>query len=454
MSPDNITDSDDISIELGDGVSRRDVLKKLSAAGAAMGMAAAAGCQSGSDDTPTDTQGGNGNGNGNGTQTQPSTQEFDFSRHPAVAPPGWDSSKTQSGAGNTERTAVFVYQNSQNPFFVPMTVGFHDALENYGWTGRAVAPATGSGGNPTLQTGRINTQIDQNLEPGDVLVTTVLNTSSFNTVIQRALDNDIVVINGHTTPNPDEWNTEFMTSSASGEGFDSGFRYRNNPMTIPHVGIKDEQAGVAMAAEAYERLQEQTPDPDGGEYTVLMTNGLDINPSVTRRVDKTAASEGTAQRYLEAQSGPGVSLYNGQILSVDPNPVGAESQIKSTVAGDEQEIDAVLSAGYWGAVAAGNLKGRDALPAGVIAGGFDLDQSMINNILDGQTDFTVAQDPYSQGYMNVPLAWIYLERGMEMKSMEWGVSVWDESNIEFADERRNWQDLQDWQESNYTDTLQ
>jgi len=450
MDPEDLTEDQYISIELGNGTSRRDILKKLGAAGAAMGMAGVAGCQSDSDDTPTGTDGNgtdgdNGTDDDNGTPRAGSEQQFEFARHPAVAPPNWDASNTQSGAGNEERTAVFVYQNAGNPFFVPMTVGFNDALNNYGWTGAAVAENTGEGGNPPIQVTLIENQITNELEAGDVLVTTILNRSSFNNVIQQALDNDIVVINGHTTPDPEDWNNEFMTTQAAG----NGFRYRDQSMTIPHVGIRDSEAGVALAAEAYDRMQDANSDPDGGEYTVLITNGLDVNPSVTRRVDKTATNRGTAQRYLESRSDPAVSLYNDQIISVAPNASGAQSQIESTIAGDENDIDAVLSAGYWGAVGAGNLKGDGVLPESTVTGGFDLDQRMIDNILEGLTDFTVAQDPYSQGYLNVPLAWIYLTRGMEMKDLEWGVSVWDETNIEFANERRNWTDLKDWQESNY-----
>jgi simple sugar transport system substrate-binding protein len=336
-----------------------------------------------------------------------------------------------------------------------MTVGFNDALNNYGWTGAAVAENTGSGGNPAIQAQVIENQIDSRLSAGDVLVTTILNASSFNEAIQKALDNDIAVINGHTTPNPEDWNDEFMRNEATGDGFSYTSPVTNNDqqMIIPHVGIRDAQAGVALAAEAYGRMQEDNPDPDGNEYTVVITNGLDSNPAVTRRVNSEVTNRGTAQRYLESRSDPSVSLYTGNIISIDPNAARAATEIQSTISGDEDQIDAVLSAGYWGAVAGGNLKADDVLPDRTVTGGFDLDQRMINNILNGNTDFTVAQDPYSQGYMNVPMAWIYLERGMEMKHLEWGVSVWDESNIEFADERRSWSDLRDYQRSNYEGLL-
>jgi hypothetical protein len=62
------------------------------------------------------------------------------------------------------------------------------------------------------------------------------------------------------------------------------------------------------------------------------------------------------------------------------------------------------------------------------------------------------RQPYSQGFQNVPLAWMYVERGIEMKDLEWGVSVWDEDNVDFALERRSWagdDGLLQWQEGNY-----
>jgi len=454
MDRDDVIDDDElISIDLGAGVSRREVVKQLGAAGALVGTAAMAGCQSDSDATPTD---GGGNNNNSGTPCPGGTPNGEggsqnivgASRHPAVAPPGWEPANTQEGSGDSDRTAVFVYQNSKNPFFVPMTCGFHDALNNYGWSGQAKAQPVNFGGQPPVQAAIIEREIDETLGAGDVLVTTILNSTTFNDPIQRALDNGIVVINGHTVPSPENWNKEFMMNEASGEDFSGGFSYNDQSMIIPHVGIRDERAGVSLAREAYARMQERN---EKDEYSVLLCNALPNNPAVTRRVNKDATNQGTAQRYLETRSDPSVSIYSGgsenKILQIDPRVSGAETQISNTLGTDS--VDAVLGSGYWAAVAAGNLKQNGDLSGDTIAAGFDLDQRMINGINDGGTTFTIAQDPYSQGYLNVPLAWIYLERGMEMKSIEWGVSVWDQDNIGFADERRNWDQLDTWQKNNY-----
>lgn len=419
-----------VLIEVGNGVSRRRVMKQLGAVGAAVGIA---GCQFGVEDEPetepaTDGDGGgDGNGGDGGTDQQ---QSFEFSRHPMVAPPGWDASNTQEGSGENERRAVFVIQNIDNPFFIPMTVGFHDALNMFGWNGGVTGP--GQDGGVAEQIDIIETTVED-LSAGDVLVTTILDNQAYLDPIQEALDNDIAVVNGHTTPAEAEWSYERQQENLS---------YRDQSMIVPHVGIRDARGGTAMAAEAYERMQSKI---DADEYTVLLTNELPDNPSVTRRVNADANPTGTAQRYLEAQDD--VTIFNDQVINPSPNISEARDTIVSTVGGED--IDAIVCSAFWGAVGAGQALEAGELEGPMVICGFDLVRPLLDGINNGNIDFTVGQDPYSQGFQNVPMAWMYLERGIEMKDLEWGVSVVDEENVEFALERRSWGDLLEWQEDNY-----
>ncbi len=64
---------------------------------------------------------------------------------------------------------------------------------------------------------------------------------------------------------------------------------------------------------------------------------------------------------------------------------------------------------------------------------------------EGRVDFTVSQDPCGQWFLPVSLAWMWLERGIEMKDLEWGVSIRDERSIEFAAQRRLWEEPLDWE---------
>jgi len=427
MGPQEVLADGRVSIEVGKNVSRRDLMKQLGAVGAAVGLA---GCSFGVQDSSGAGGGdggseGGGEGGGGGGQ-----QDFEFSRHPMVAPPDWDASKTSEGPGTNERRAVFVIQNIDNPFFIPMTVGFNDALNVFGWTGGVTGP--GQGGGVAEQVDIIETTIED-LSAGDVLVTTVLDNQAYIDPIQQALDNDIAVVNGHTTPAENDWNYEMQQEN---------FSYRGQSMISPHVGIRDARGGTAMAAEAYERMQSKI---DKDEYTVLLTNELPDNPSVTRRVNAEASPYGTAQRYFEAQGN--VTIFNDQVINPSPNISEARDTIVSTIGGED--VDAVVCSAFWGAVGAGQALAAGELEGPKVICGFDLVRPLLDGINDGNIDFTVGQDPYSQGFQNVPLAWMYLERGIEMKDLEWGVSVVDQDNVGFTLERRSWGDLLEWQQANY-----
>jgi len=420
MRPEDVLEDGTFSIDVGEGVSRRDLMKQLGAVSAAVGLA---GCSFGGDDETETAEPGADNGSGD-------PADFQFSRHPMVAPPEWDASKTAEGAGDTERQATFVIQNIDNPFFIPLTVGFNDALNVFGWTGGVTGP--GQEGGVAEQVDIIETNI-ADMDPGDVLVTTILDEEGYNDAIQQALDNDIVVVNGHTTPSEADWNYENQMGN---------FSYRDQDMVIPHVGIRDARGGAAMAAEAYDRMQEKV---DTDEYTVLLTNELPDNPAVTRRVNADANPYGTAQRYFEDQGD--VAIYNDQVINPNANISEARDTIVSTIGG--ADVDAVVCSAFWGAVGAGQALDDGELEGPMVICGFDLVRPLLNGIDEGYIDFTVGQDPYSQGFQNVPLAWMYVERGIEMKDVEWGVSVVDQENVGFALERRSWGDLQEWQQNNY-----
>lgn len=425
MRPRDVLDEGRVWLDVGTGVSRRDLMKQLGAVGAAASLA---GCNFGVDDGANES--GDGGGSENTGSGASSDQSFEFSRHPMVAPPRWDPSKTVSGEARNERRAVFVIQNIDNPFFIPMTVGFNDALKQFGWTGGVTGP--GQGGGVAEQVSIIETTIED-LSAGDVLVTTILDEQAYVDAIQSALDQDIAVINGHTTPSEADWNYDVQQEA---------FSYRDHPMVVPHVGIRDARGGAAMAAEAYDRMEQKL---DKDEYTVLLTNELPDNPSVTRRVNADANPYGTAQRYFEAQGN--VEIYDDQVINPSPNISEARDTIVSTIGG--ADVDAVVCSAFWGAVGAGQALAAGELEGPMVICGFDLVKPLLDGIDEGNIDFTVGQDPYSQGFQNVPLAWMYLERGIEMKDLEWGVSVVDQENVDFALERRSWGDLIEWQNENY-----
>jgi simple sugar transport system substrate-binding protein len=443
MDRSDIIDEDgNVSIEVGADVSRRKVMKQLGALGAATGVAGIAGCSQ-SDGTPTDGGGNGGNGGNCETPGGGEIVDLGFSRYPSMAPPGWEEGQNDSGDGLNEHTAVFVLQNTENPFFVPLTAGFNDALNAFGWKGTVRGP----GQNASLQdqVNLIQDSINNDLSEGDVLVTTILDTSLYNNTIQTALDNNICVVNGHTTPARRDWTLEDQreqfsyTSPVSGE---------ERGITIPHVGIRDARGGAAMADEMYQRLQDQKPDQ--GSYTVMLVNDLPDNPAVTRRLAKSEADVGTAQRYFDNQDD--VDVYQNQVFTTPQDPEVLSSR-NFVVSNYTDEIDAVVCSAFWAAKGTGLAINEGELPGDLLTCGFDVSGLTGTNdddpIANGSLTFSMYQDPYGQGFMNVPLAWMWLERGIEMKDLEWGTSVVDQNNIEFVTQRRSWFSLLNWQQSNY-----
>lgn len=418
-----IRDDDTFSIELG--VSRRKLMKQLGALGAISSVAGCAGLLedtngTNGDNIDADESGGPGDDPDSGGPDD-FAKDFEFSRIPMIPPPTApvDNASPKTGA---ERRAEFVLQNIANPFFTPLIAGFNDALNQYNWKGGVTGPTSPSSAIPQ-QIEMLNTIIEQLQGGQDVLVTTILDEEAYIDPIQRALDANLAVVNGHTTPSEKVWNNEVMRQN---------FTYKGRPIVIPHVGIMDRRGGIAMAAEAYDRMKN---DLDADEYTVLIGNALPGNPAVTRRVNPGARS------YLRTREN--VNLIE-ETLSVTTDYGTAQDRIVSKVKSNP-EINVLMGAGFWTPVAASQAVESGQLSGEYLICGFDLVDVVLDGIKNGHIDFTMGQDPYSQGYLNVPLAWMWMDRGIEMKHLEYGVTYVDETNVDYAINRNTWGPLRDWQ---------
>lgn len=408
---------DTFSIELG--VSRRKLIKQLGAVGATASMA---GCSGLLQDTGNESGDGGSAGDGGGGSAG---SDFDHSRIPMIEPPSAPIDNSNPSTGVTRR-AEFVIQNVANPFFTPLIAGYNDALNQFGWNGGVTGPSSGTQ-SQSQQIEIINTLVDELKNGRDVLVTTILDRQAYLSPIQRALDNDIAVINGHSTPAENDWNNEWMREN---------LKYRDREIVIPHVGIRDRQGGTAMAAEAYNRMQNKL---DADEYTVLIGNGLPGNPAVTRRVDPGARS------FLQTKDD--VTLIE-ETLDVTTDFAKAQSRVESRLSAN-QDINVVMGAGFWTAVGASQAVESGSIDRELVICGFDLVEAVLTSIRDGSVDFTMGQDPYGQGFLNIPLAWMYMERGIEMKHLEFGVTFVDQENVEYALTRNTWSELRNWQKNNF-----
>lgn len=376
-------DTEAVSVRAGAGVSRRQVAKQLGlAAGAVGAFGGLAGCfqQDGDDGDSATAQ-------GDGTDYQlvdlvPPPTDLDFSSDPP------------------DRQITMVTHDAQTSFFNPTIGGLHDAASQLGWDANFTGPT--SGNDTEEQINILESVVDSR---PDVIATTVNDPNAFDNVLQDALDNDIAVV-------------LYNTNSLSREEMRDTWG-----QTLAYTGQDQVAAGYVVGLAMLERL----PDDAG-----LVTAGL----SDAAHSALSARADGMEQAI--EQEGDGIELTNRLEYSDQPNE--AVSNIEGHLEAN-QDLDGIMGADAY-TWTIGNALENAGLADEVVGGGFDLTTETMDHIANGTLQFTIGQDPYSQGYVPTLQMFAYLERGMPPKDYPTGAEVIDESNIEFAIERSGgWSDL-------------
>lgn len=412
-----VTDGNDsgdggtISIELG--VSRRKLMKQLSAVGLAAGSAGLAGCTSSlRKDQPTKTpQQSQGSGSGGTKDSLPSAL-----RVPLTPPPTADSMDL-SNPKDEQRNMVFV-THVVNEFFQPAIAGMNDGLHRNGWKGQFIGP---SSHDPAKQVEMLRTTISRLKSGRDVIATTVLDREQYKRPLKEAANKNIPVVGYNTSVYAGEYN-EMM---------------KNFGNYIPYVGQEFVSAGVAAGLTAYERAQKQL----GKDEKLVVQPAIIVpgHPALQGRVNG-------IRQALEAQENTKVL----ETLDTSTDLSKAISRVQDAYSANP-DMNVILGTGDVDTAAGGRLVEDKGLKGEMIVGGFDLPEATRSGIKKGTIEFTAGQDPYSQGFMSTQLAWGYMERGVPMKDYNTGITVIDESNIEFAEKRDGAiPQLQNWQKKNYS----
>lgn len=412
---DRIDDFDDddsvISIELG--VSRRKLMKQLSAAGLVGGLA---GCSSLRSEDSTSEESGSSSNSGSASATQSNAKQApEFKRVDLVPPPSADQIDN-SNPSDPQRRMVLVNQNGENQFWVPCTNGLNDALNKLGWKGQMLAP---NGYDETKQVEILNTTIDT-LESGrDIIGSTIMGPEAYAKPVKKALDNDIMFFQWNTT-HPD-WTPEEMRKRFG--------------RVIPYVGQRAYRSGWAVGKTAQEKAVEVFGE--GAELTVLPTLSVPGHPALENRI------RGVRDSFEGMDN---VTVL--ETLDITTDIAKGTTRIKDKY--NAQEFNVLCGCGFWGPTGASKLVQNEGLKGEFVAGGFDLVESVISGIQNGTINFTIGQDPYSQGYMPVMLAYAYMDRGVMPKDYVTGAEVIDQENIDFAAKRSgDWPALREWQKENY-----
>ncbi len=402
-----------VSIELG--VSRRKLMKQLSAVGLAGGATALAGCSSLRSDGNSSEDGGDGQPDSDGGSGGGGDDALPTALRVPLVPPPTADSMDLSNPTHEQREMVFV-THVVDSFMTGIIVGMNDGLNNLGWTGEFVGP---SSHDPAQQMETFNTTVSRLRNGRDAIATSILDKNQYTGPIKNAIDNDIPV-------------ASFNTSVYSGQYSEMMDTFGT---VVPYVGQKFVPAGVAVGLTGYEIASEKK---GGDKIVALPTTSAPGHPALSAR------AEGI-RRALEAQDNVEVL----DTLNVSGDQAKAINRV-STKYSANPDINLILGTALQGAIAGGRLVENEGLQGEMTVGGFDLPEPTLEGIRKGTIDFTAGQDPYSQGNMPVQMMWQYMERGIPMKDFNTGISIIDESNVDFASRRSgSWPDLQQWQEQNY-----
>jgi simple sugar transport system substrate-binding protein len=207
----------------------------------------------------------------------------------------------------------------------------------------------------------------------DALITSIVDNTAFDDVIQRARDAGIIVIAS---------NVDDLEGAAG-----------NARQAFVGQGFKP--AGYGLA-----RAQWANMPKDGPIHVLVGVSGPGQNWSETRALGVTtyldemiAATPDRAITYEKIDSGTDLAIVAdrvGAYLSAHP------------------ETNAYFDTGFWHAGVAGVLRDRGVAPGKVLLGGFDLVPVVLDEMDAGYIQVEVDQQPYEQGFM--PVMEIYLAK--------------------------------------------
>ncbi|WP_247004279.1 substrate-binding domain-containing protein [Halosolutus gelatinilyticus] len=376
-------DSGRASIDLGAGVSRRDVMRRLGAASAVGATASLAGC---SDLVFRD-------GEDDGSSARNCEDGVNYQQIDLVPPP----TDLDYESGGNEREVNMVTHDAATSFFDPTMAGLHDAASQVGWSANFSGPTGGEDVEEQV------TILESTVDAGpDVILTTIIDEHAYDSVLQEALDNDIVVL---------AYNANSLSTQQMEEQFDRALAY---------VGQDNYAAGYVCGLAAAERLES-----DDGQVTIAT-----CCPGHSALGERAAGIKDA----LTEETG----VETDQLDVTDDSNEGI-ARLEDHIASTENLLGIVGTDAYTWFI--GEALKSQGVEDELLGGGFDLEEPTMEAINNGVMDYTIGQDPYSQGYVPTMLAWLYMERGIPPKDYKTGAEVIDQENIEFALKRSDWSTL-------------
>jgi ABC-type sugar transport system substrate-binding protein len=296
-----------------------------------------------------------------------------------------------------------VTHNTGSAFFIPVIVGLHDAAKQVGWSATYTGPSGGVSVSEQVEV--LNSVVENN--PA-AIGTSLMDDTSYDDVINRALDNDIPVA---------VWNTGSYTPQQMRDTF--GQR-------LPFVGQNHVSAGYASGLTMAEKLSTNSPKVtiarccSGFQYALKRAEG--IRRGLSDALDNPEFTEVLEYGQQASEAVPTIESH----FAANPN------------------LDAVASVdafAFFVSQAVQNTGNQDE----ITVGGADLIANTMEVIKDGTMAYSFGQDPYTQGHEPTMQMWRYLDRGVPPKDVDTAAEIVDESKVDWVQRRSNtWGNLREW----------
>jgi ribose transport system substrate-binding protein len=294
---------------------------------------------------------------------------------------------------DTNKRVIFV-THDDNPFFVPVRFGFEEFGEMAGWETQWVGPPQHDE-QATLQM-----QLDAIAAQPMAIGFTRVNTTMFDDAILQAQEAGIFAI---------------LYNTAS-EGYQD--------LGVAYVGQDFIPAGIVSGQNAARYSQEITGRTEG--VIVLGT----IAPGHSA-LD--ARMEGARQGIAAYNEENGTNFTTTDLTTSTDGPT-AIAALEAIYAERGDEIVGFAHADFvhWGTatwIEQAGLEGRFA------NGGFDLVPGVLDAIQQGRAQWSIAQNPYAQGWITASLIHMAVEHDYPAFDYDTGAEVVDATNIEMVIER-------------------
>jgi ribose transport system substrate-binding protein len=293
----------------------------------------------------------------------------------------------------TTRKVIFV-THDDNPFFVPVRAGLEEFGALAGWETQWTGPA------PHDEVKTLQAQLDAIAAQPDAVGFTRVNTEMFDDPIRQAQEAGIFVI-------------LFNTASAG---------YQD--LGVAYVGQEFIPAGIQSGLNAAKHAQEITGRTDG--VIVLGT----IAPGHSA-LD--ARMEGARQGIAAYNEENGTS-YTTEDLTTSTDTAEAISKLSAKYAADGANIVGFAHADFVHWQTAVWIE-QEGLQGKFANGGFDLVPGVLDALQKGTAQWSIAQNPYAQGWVTSALINMAIENGYPPFSYDTGAEVVDANNIAAVVER-------------------